>query len=134
MAKRWVWQMAWRDSRSSRRRLLLFSSSIIFGIAALVAITSFAQNLKRAIDEQAKSLLGADLLLASRATFSAEEEKLFQSLGGEQSREIDFSAMIYFPKGGGTRLVNVRGLSGNFPFYGRLETDPLDAESSFRKG
>ena len=30
--------MAWRDSRKSRRRLLMFSASIMAGIAALVAI------------------------------------------------------------------------------------------------
>src|SRR5260221_13371636 len=92
----WTWQMAWRDSRPSRRRLLLFSTSITLGIAALVAISSFGKSLKSAIDTQAKSLLGADLALASRANFSPEEEKLFQSVGGEQAREIDFSSMIIF--------------------------------------
>jgi putative ABC transport system permease protein len=35
---RWLLQMAWRDSRRSRSRLFLFISSIILGIAALVAI------------------------------------------------------------------------------------------------
>jgi putative ABC transport system permease protein len=126
--------MAWRDSRTSRRRLLLFSTSIILGVAALVAISSFGKALRSAIDAQAKSLLGADLVLAARANFSPDEEKLFQSLGGEQAREIDFGAMVYFPKGGGTRLVNVRGLSGGFPFYGRLEAEPPDAEAAFRRG
>jgi len=33
----WTWTMAWRDSRTSRKRLLLFSCSIILGIAALAA-------------------------------------------------------------------------------------------------
>jgi len=131
---RWTWQMAWRDSRSSRRRLLLFSTSITLGIAALVAISSFGKSLQSAIDTQAKSLLGADLALASRANFSPEEEKLFQSLGGEQAREIDFSSMIYFPKSGGTRLVSVRALSGDFPFYGALETEPPEAAGAFRAG
>jgi len=131
---RWTWQMAWRDSRASRRRLLLFSTSIVLGVAALVAISSFGKSLRDAVQMQAKSLLGADLVLAARARFSPEEEKLFQTLGGEQAREVDFSAMILFPKGGGTRLVSMRGLSGDFPFYGKLETDPAEAESAFRRG
>lgn len=130
----WTWQMAWRDSRSSRRRLLLFSTSIVLGIAALTSIGSFSHSLQRAVDEQAKSLLGADLALASRANFSPEEEKLFQSLGGDQSREIDFSAMILFPKSGATRLVSARALSGDFPFYGKMETEPPSAQDAFRKG
>src|SRR5438105_13588856 len=58
---RWTWQMAWRDSRTSRRRLLLFSASIVLGIAALVAISSFGKSLKSALDDQAKSLPVADL-------------------------------------------------------------------------
>ena len=36
----WLLRMAWRDSRRNRGRLLLFVSSIILGIAALVAINS----------------------------------------------------------------------------------------------
>jgi putative ABC transport system permease protein len=126
--------MAWRDSRTSRRRLLLFSTSIVLGIAALVAISSFGRSLEKALDAQAKSLLGADLVLASRSAFGAKEEKLFQSLGGNQSREVDFSSMVYFPKSEGTRLVQIRALEGEFPFYGKLETDPDGAAADFRRG
>ena len=46
----WLWQMAWRDSRKSRQRLLLFISSIVLGIAALVAINSFSYNLEKSIE------------------------------------------------------------------------------------
>src|SRR5438034_4331086 len=84
----WTWQMAWRDSRKSRRRLLLCSTAIVLGIAALVAIGALGKDLKQAIDQQAKTLLGADLVLHTRRTFSPEQEKLVQSLGGAQSREI----------------------------------------------
>jgi putative ABC transport system permease protein len=131
----WTWKMAWRDSRASRRRLLLFSTSIVLGIAALVAIGSFGRNLERAIDEQAKTLLGADLVLSSRQAFTSEEEELFRSMGGEQSRHISFPSMIYFDgTNGGTRLVQVRAISGGFPFYGRIETAPVSAAEEFRRG
>ena len=36
----WLFIMAWRDSRRNRSRLILFISSIILGIAAMVAIYS----------------------------------------------------------------------------------------------
>ena len=129
---RWTWQMAWRDSRASRYRLLLFSSSISLGIAALVAIGSLGRNLHQAISEQSKSLLGADLVLTSRHPFTEADEAVFHRLGGEQAREVSFSTMIVLPQG--TRLVNARALTGNFPFYGKIETDPPEAAKSLNQG
>src|SRR6185312_2306670 len=128
----WTWTMAWRDSRASRKRLMLFSCSIILGIAALAAIGSLGVNLNRAIEEQAKSLLGADLVINSREAFTPEAEELFMKIGGEQSREISFMTMIYFPHTGGTRLAMARGLSGGFPFYGQFGTEPTNAAETFR--
>ena len=39
--------LAWRESRTARRRLLLYMSSISLGVAALVAIDSFAEQRHR---------------------------------------------------------------------------------------
>lgn len=130
----WVWKMAWRDSRTHRKRLLLYMSSIIFGIASLVSIASFGENLEVAIAEQAKTLLGADLLVSSLQPFSPEAEALFDSVGGEQSREIVFNSMAYFPKNQGTRLVRVKALAGDFPFYGDLTTEPVTAANTYKSG
>lgn len=128
----WTWRMAWRDSRASRRRLLLFSSSISLGIAALVAIGSLGRNLQQAVNDQAKSLLGADLVLASRSTFTPEMEAMITSLGGDVAREVSFSTMIVAPEG--TRLVNARALTGNFPFYGQIESAPPEAAARLKQG
>ena len=95
---------------------------------ALVRVTE--ECLDRAIEEQAKSLLGADLVIGSRQPFSAEQDALFREIGGEQSRETSFSSMIFFSSGRGTRLVQVRALDGGFPFYGKLETEPAGANCS----
>jgi putative ABC transport system permease protein len=130
----WVWKMAWRDSRTSRRRLILSTLCIVVGIAALVAISSFGKNLQEAVDQQAKSLLGADLVISSRQPFTTETEELIGSIPGAQSREISFSSMAYFPKTGGTRLVQVRALQGDFPYYGLLETLPRTAAHTFKTG
>lgn len=130
----WAWKMAWRDSRRSRRRLLLFSTSIVMGIAALVAIGSFSRALRETVEQQAKSLLGADLEIESRQSLSAEADAFLRSLGGEQARETAFTSMIQFPKSGGTRLAQVRALQGGFPFYGTMETAPAEAVEQFRKG
>jgi putative ABC transport system permease protein len=128
----WTWRMAWRDSRASRRRLLLFSLSISLGIAALVAIGSLGRNLQAAIEEQAKSLLGADLVLTSRQPPSPEIESLMRGIEGDAARETSFSTMLVLTNG--TRLVNARALSGNFPFYGTIESDPPTAAAELSRG
>ncbi len=84
------------------------------------------------VDEEARALLGADLSIGSRVRFTPEHEAFLESLGGQQAREIAFSSMVIFPAKVGTRLVQVRGLEGAFPFYGRIETDPAEAEARFR--
>jgi putative ABC transport system permease protein len=125
--------MAWRDSRASRRRLLLFSTSITFGVAALVALGSFRHSLARAIDEQARSLIGADLIIESTRPFTPEQEQFLQSLGEPQAREVRFTTMAVFPRTNGTRLIQLRALEGEFPFYGKLETEPPAAAQQFRQ-
>ncbi len=131
----WLLTMARRDSRRNRGRLLLFISSIVLGIAALVAIDSFSINLKKSIDNEAKGLVGADLVLQTRQEPADKSlQGLIDTLGGEKARQVSFVSMVLFPKNGGTRLANVRALEGNYPFYGNIVTQPSDAQTSFRVG
>lgn len=134
MSASWLFKMAWRDSRKNTGRLLLFTGSILLGIAALVAINSFSYNLKNQIDLESKELLGADLEVQSRQPIPDEIYSLFDSLDLELSREISFASMIYFPKSDGTRLVSIRALEVGFPFYGELGTLPANAQTQIDEG
>lgn len=131
---KWLALMAWRDSRKNRSRLLLFISSIILGIAALVAIYSLSDNLNKAINLQVASLIGADLEISNGKPYTPPLLKLINSLGDRRSEEKRFSSMVYFPKSDGTRIIEVRALGGDFPYYGELETEPPAAGKDFRKG
>jgi putative ABC transport system permease protein len=130
----WLVKMAWRDSRRNRSRLLLFVSSIILGIAAMVAIYSLGDNMSAEVDRQAASLLGADLQISSGKQVSPAIQKMVDSLGDRRSEQRMFPSMIYFSKSNKTRLVQVRALSGEFPYYGILETMPASAGKIFRDG
>ena len=132
--KTWVWRLALRDGRRSVRPLLLSMTSVILAVASVVAAFSFRDNLQSSIQTQSKSLLGADLSLESRAAFTPEDEALFRSIGGEQSRQIGFASMAYFPGSGDSRLVQVRAISGGFPYYGALEAEPAYSASVFQGG
>jgi len=130
----WLFEMAWRDSRKNRSRLLLFVSSIVFGIAALVAIYTFGVNLKTDIDSQAATLIGADLAVYSGKLPDASAQKMLDSLGDRHSEERTFASMVLFPKTQGTRLAQVRALQGAYPYYGAFETIPVKAADDFRNG
>jgi putative ABC transport system permease protein len=125
-------RLAWRESRSARRRLALYMSSIAFGVAALVAIDSFAGNVTRSIREQSRTLLGGDLALSARAQFPAVVDSLADSLrsaGVPSSRVTTFASMALAEPSGGTRLVQVRAVSPGYPFYGAIETAPANGWS-----
>jgi putative ABC transport system permease protein len=130
----WYFKMAWRDSRKNRGRLLLFMSSIVLGIAALVAINSFGENLKDQVDREAKSLLSADLEIESRQPFSKEVRQFFDSLGVETTEEIGFGSMVLFKSNNGSRLVNVRAIGKGYPYYGAFTTKPEKASVYFHSG
>ncbi|MDO7876230.1 ABC transporter permease [Hymenobacter sp. ASUV-10] len=126
--------MAWRDSRRSRSRLLLFMSSIVLGIAALVGINSFGHNLARSISEQSRELLGADLVLHSTQPFDSTIAPDIARLGQRRTTDVAFASLVLFPRTQGVRLAQVRNLSGDFPYYGAWEIAPASARAAFRAG
>ena len=123
--------MAWKDSRHNFSRLFLFVSSIIIGIAALVAINSFNDNLLTDIDNQAKELLGADFYVNSNKAFEEDMLAAFDSVyleEAQQAMDVRFASMVLFKTPtGGTRLVQVVAMEGDFPFYGEVEAQPANA-------
>ncbi|WP_040248950.1 ABC transporter permease [Psychroserpens mesophilus] len=124
--------MAWRDAKASRVRLLLFMASIILGIAAVVSIQLFSTNLKDNIQRQSKSLMGADYIIDARQQPTDRAQTIIDSLKPD-ALEVNFVSMIAFPKNGGTKLVKVRGIDGDFPFYGSMNTEPVSAATTYQE-
>ena len=134
---RFIASLAWRDARPARRRLLLFTSSISIGVAALVAIDSYSANVVRSVSEQSRSILGADLSLSSRQPFTATTRSLIDSLdrsGVGVDYATTFASMALVPRVEGTRLVQVHATGPNLPFYGRIDTDPAGRWATLQTG
>lgn len=137
MRLRRLMAIAWRESRTARRRLLLYMSSISLGVSALVAIDSFTENVSTSVQEQSRALLGGDVSLSSRAQYSKTVTGLLDSLertGTGVSRVTTFASMGVIMRSGSTRLVQVRAVSGKYPFYGEIVTDPASAWSGLHAG
>jgi len=128
----WLVKMAMRDARASVSRLLLFMASIILGIAAVVSIQLFGENLKNNIKTQSKALMGADYIIDTRQEPNDRVQAIIDSLGPD-AYEVNFSTMVSFPSNGATKLVRVRGMKGNFPFYGSIDTKPVSASRNYQQ-
>jgi putative ABC transport system permease protein len=132
-----VWSLAWRESRTARRRLLLYMSSISLGVAALVAIDSFSANIVRSVKDQSRALAGGDITFNSSKPFTRATDSLFDSLsrhGASFARMTTFPSMAIVPRTAGTRFTQVRGVTANYPFYGDIVTEPANSWPELQKG
>ncbi|MEP7087624.1 MAG: FtsX-like permease family protein, partial [Gemmatimonadota bacterium] len=131
MSLRWrtLTALAWRDTRTTRRRLVLSMSSIAIGVAALVAVDSYSADVVRSIHVQARGLLGADLSVTAHHPLPAPALAMLDTLrtrGAKETRVTTFSSMALVSGGKGTRLVQVRAMGAGAPYYGVIETSPPD--------
>lgn len=129
----WLFKMAWRDGKASWKKLTLFMASIVLGIAAVVSIQSFSYNLKNNIALQSKALMGSDFKIDTDKTPNETLLNIIDSLGGANAEEINFSSMVIFPEKETSKFVQVRGIKGDFPFYGTAETEPESAAFNYQK-
>jgi len=130
---KFVLNMARREGRAGGRRLLLLTAAISAGVAALVAIESFSENLRTGVAEQARALLGADARIASRTTPSQTTTETVDSIarqGGARTGDVasvtGFAGMAYVKRSGATRMVRVTAVAGEYPLYGTVRTTPAD--------
>jgi len=126
--------LAWRESRTARRRLLLYMSSIALGVAALVAIDSFASNVASSARLQSRALLGGDLSVSRGGPLPRPVTTWLATAGVPVARQTEFASMALVPRTQGTRLVQVRAVSPRFPLYGAVTTQPAGRWAMLQAG
>ena len=130
--------LAWRESRTARRRLLLYMSSISLGVAALVAIDSFASNTQQSVREQSRALLGGDIALTTRQpNYPNPIIYALDSLNREGvglAQVSTFASMALVQRTGATRLSQIRAVTPGYPFYGEIVTSPAGEWSRLQSG
>lgn len=131
---RFVLQTALRDARSSWRRLVLLSASIVVGTAAISAVGLFGRSVQASLDSQARRILGADLVVTSREPLAQTAVDVLQKLGDDRAWDTSFRSMVSFPRQNASRIVQVRAIEGGYPFYGGLTAEPPAAAEEFRTG
>lgn len=131
---RWVWMMAWRDARHNFSRLFLLVASLITGIAAVVSIGSLNYSLQEALDQNAKELLGADLVIISNKKFEKGIISALDTAKLTTASDAEMASMVMFMNTRQSRLIKLTAMHGDFPFYGKLVTQPSNAYELMKTG
>ena len=123
-----VLRMAVRETRASWRRLLFFFVCIAVGVAAIVALRSVIQNVRTVFDSEARSLIAADLTLATTRDWTPEAlrtiARRLEEAGATartetietptMARPVDESKAV-------AKMVELRAVQAGFPLYGTVE-------------
>jgi putative ABC transport system permease protein len=125
--------MALREGRHGLRRVGVYMASISLGVAALVAIHSFRDDVARSVQEEADVLMGANARLSANRAFPDSVGRVLDSLeaaGVAVSRRTTALSMVLAPASGDVRLLQVQAVDGEYPFYGEVRTRPAGAWGS----
>jgi len=127
ITRSFAWRMAWRETRGALRHFLHFLACISLGVAALVAVGSFAASLQRTVGASAKSLLGGDVEIRATRPLPSEAGDAVAALASDGvaiTRIRELLAMSRALAGERAQLVELKAVEAGYPFYGRLLTDP----------
>lgn len=120
-------RLALRESRHGLRRVGVYMASITLGVAALVSIHSFRDDVARSVQEEAEVLMGANARLRADQPLGPAVDSVLDSLssaGVGVARVTTATSMILAPSSDQVRLLQVRGIDAGYPYYGDVSTDP----------
>ena len=124
---KFVIRMAMREVRASWRRLVFFFICIAVGVGSIVALRSVIQSVRVALAGEARTMLGADVLVTSNRPLS---QLVLDRLDAEQragrvavrSESVEIPTMVRpaDPSNPAARMVELRAVGPEFPLYGSL--------------
>src|SRR3979411_1479050 len=94
-----VLRMAVRETRASLRRLFFFFICIAVGVAAIVALRSVIQSVRGVFGTEAKSLIAADVLIATNRDWTADarstiDRRLADAGDTERTETVETPTMV----------------------------------------
>lgn len=108
-----------RDWRAGEWRVLLLA--LLVAVAALATVGLFADRVRVALQQQAHSLLGADLRITSTRPLSPEYRALAEAQGVRVVQSRTFPSMV--AHGEQVLLAEVQAVEEGYPLRGAIEID-----------
>lgn len=109
-------KLLWRDHRAGE--LALIATAIVIAVASVTTVGFFADRVHQALSRQANQLLGADLVIVSRAPVAAHMEARAREAGLAITRMTRFPSMALH--GERNVLASVKVVSAGYPLRGEV--------------
>jgi putative ABC transport system permease protein len=119
----WAWLK--RDFRAGELKLLLIA--LVVATTSLAAVNFFADRMRLALAQQARSLLGGDLVVASDNPIPAEVSDRAKRLNLQVAQTVSFPSMAQV--GETFQLSSVKAVSPNYPLRGSLKLGSVGTEA-----
>ncbi|HEX8738426.1 MAG TPA: FtsX-like permease family protein [Pyrinomonadaceae bacterium] len=117
-----IFNLTFREIRSSWRRLLFFFLCIAIGVGSVVVLRSLIQNMGRAVAGDARGLLTADFEISSTNPFTPNELSIIESVVNksnlieDRSQTVTTAAMTRTAEN--FQFVELKGIEPPFPLVG----------------
>ena len=122
-----VLRMALREIRSSWQRLLFFFVCIAIGVASIIAIRSVIQSVRITLSGEARALLASDAMVTSNRAWTEPVLKVLEAeqqagriLARSEAVEVPTMVRPSDPLKPFSRMVELRAVQSQFPFYGTM--------------
>ncbi len=118
--------LAWSETVNHKQFSLWFVFSLALGLTGFLVLNAFRTSLSDHLDDRSRAMLGADLGFYSQRAFTPEEEASWRAAlpeGTRLRRETTLFSMAGAT--GASRLVEIRAIDGEFPFYGTVGLERL---------
>ncbi|OHC81769.1 MAG: ABC transporter permease [Sideroxydans sp. GWF2_59_14] len=108
-----------RDWRAGEWRVLLLA--LVLAVGSLATVGLFADRVRQALQQQAQSLIGADLRITSTRPFSPAYRKAAEARGLQVVQSRTFPSMV--AHGEQVSLSEIQAVEKGYPLRGEIEID-----------
>ncbi|KAF0205017.1 MAG: hypothetical protein FD173_1345 [Gallionellaceae bacterium] len=115
-----------RDWRAGEWRVLLLA--LVLAVGSLATVGLFADRVRQALQQQAQSLIGADLRITSTRAFSSAYREMAQARGLQVVQSRTFPSMV--AHGEQVLLSEIQAVEAGYPLRGKIEIDDGDVHAT----
>ncbi|MEZ4872093.1 MAG: FtsX-like permease family protein [Bdellovibrionales bacterium] len=118
-----LFKLAFKDLTNNKVQSLLIVLNIAIGLIGFVTLIHFKGAIETSILSKSKETLGADFGISSRSPLDKATEEIVEGNlpdNFEKTQVLETLSMVSNVEGK-SRLVQIKAVENNFPFYGKIQ-------------